>query len=110
MDNVELDAKQVDELLKKLEEKVPDELYQELVKSAEIIERNAKRDVPVVTGRLQSSIGIEQDDEDMLVDVGTNVDYAKSVEYNKPYLINNARNEHKALIQRLQKLIGKVVK
>lgn len=52
-------------------------------KAVLIVERQAKEDCPVDTGRLRSSIAskVETAGEDITGIIGTNVDYASHVEY-----------------------------
>ena len=70
---------------------VPVIFQKELLKFGLRVENNAKRIVPVDTGRLRSSIYAEMINENLLF-VGSNVQYAEYVEYGtihmmpKPYL------------------------
>lgn len=54
-----------------------------LLQTGLVIERDAKREAPVDTGRLRSSITTEQEGWNRVV-VGTNVEYAEAVEFGTP--------------------------
>jgi len=75
--------------------------------AAMMIERDAKINVPVDTGRLRASIGAEEKTPLLFV-VGTNVEYAAPVEFGtskmaaQPYLepaVENARTQYPDLIK-----------
>ena len=55
-----------------------------LNKVSEVVERDLKGQVPVVTGRLQRSIGIEKEG-DLVRSIGTDLYYAQYVERHKSY-------------------------
>lgn len=52
---------------------------------SEVVERDLKGQVPVVTGRLQRSIGIENEG-DLVRSVGTDLYYAQYVERHKSFI------------------------
>lgn len=79
-----------------------DPVAQDLARRAIRVESEAKRRAPVLTGRLRSSISHApgQDGRGLYVDIGTNVAYARFVEFGttrqrpRPYLrpaLNAAR-------------------
>lgn len=72
--------------IKKMEKLIPDELKNIIKKSVIDGEATAKKLVPVDTGRLKNSITHEVDKT--VGRFGTNVNYAKQVEFqNRPYII-----------------------
>lgn len=99
-------------------------------------EMDAKRDVPVDTGALQSSINQSSENDGLTQAVGTNLEYAPYVEFGtgtlvdvpqgledyamqfkgagvkevnlpaRPYLFGNARNNFSEMIERLKRRLG----
>ena len=71
-------------------------------KAAMLVEREAKINVPVDTGRLRGSIASEEKTP-LLFEVGTNVEYAAAVEFGtQPYLgpaVESARSRYPDLIK-----------
>ncbi len=55
-----------------------------LEKAGQIVETKAKELCPVDTGRLRASIQHKVDEAGLSVEIGTNVPYAKHVEYMHP--------------------------
>jgi len=90
------------------------EVEEELVTGGLRVERGAKVYVPVDTGRLMNSINsrLSHESGEPYVEVGTNVEYAKVVEWGdskhsaRPYL-SKSYNEHKG---RIQKDVAEAVK
>ena len=110
---------------------------EELKAWADKTEMDAKRDVPVYTGALQSSIHSTPEKEGLAQTVGTNVEYAPYVEFGtgtlvdvpqgledyamqfkgsgikevnlpaRPYLFGNARNNFSEMIERLKRRLGR---
>ena len=110
---------------------------EELKAWADKTEMDAKRDVPVDTGALQSSIHQSSENDGLVQTVGTNVEYAPYVEFGtgtlvdvpqgledyaiqfkgsgvkevnlpaRPYLFGNARNNFSEMIERLRRRLGK---
>lgn len=105
------DFKAVSDLLKRLEKEVPQQLNKTLIKNGLRIEREAKKIVPVDTGRLKNSIKTQQIEENE-VEVGTNVEYAVDVEFGspnrrpKPYLFPALDIVKPKLLKDLAALIG----
>lgn len=109
---------------------------EELKGWADKTEADAKRDVPVDTGELQSSIHSTPEKEGLVQTVGTNVEYSPYVEFGtgtevdvpsgledyaiqfkgagikevnlpaRPYLFNNARRNFIEMVERLRRRIG----
>lgn len=64
---------------------VQEEVKDSIDRAARGVQKDAKMMVPVVTHRLQDSIGIEIKDEGYTAVIGTNVEYAIYVEYGTTY-------------------------
>jgi len=85
---------EINRKIKELASKFPDKLRGVITKSVLVVEGRAKKTVPVLTGRLRSSITHEVNKEGVgyVGKVGTNVEYAPAVEFGlkrsraKPYL------------------------
>lgn len=76
--------KQLQNNLKKINKKVKTDIEEALTNSALIVERDAKLNAPVDTGRLRSSITHKENNygnSNLSVEIGTNVQYAQAVEY-----------------------------
>ena len=110
---------------------------EELKAWADKTESDAKMDVPVDTGALQSSIHQSSENDGLVQAVGTNLEYATYVEFGtgtmvdvpngleyyaiqfkgagvkevnlpaRPYLFGNARNNFSEMIERLKRRLGK---
>lgn len=65
-------------LIRHIEHDFPEEMDKEIMKLGYIAEREIKQEVPVDTGRLRASINTQRETETSVL-VGTNVDYASSV-------------------------------
>ena len=73
------------------------------------VENRAKKIVPVDTGRLRSSIRILHARFDQLgFEVGTDVEYAASVEVRKPYLFPAFEKTQSELIPKLESIFKKI--
>ena len=71
-------------------------------------ERNAKKIVPVDTGRLRSSIRILHARTDQMgFEVGTDVEYAFDVEARSPYLFPGFEEAKAKLVPQLEKIFRK---
>lgn len=110
--------KQLTAKIKKVQMAAANEIEQALVNSALIVERDAKIKAPVDTGRLRQSIthNLEPDPVNPYVEVGTNVEYAKHVEFGtsrqaakpflQPALVENKRAILKQLANAFKKGAG----
>jgi HK97 gp10 family phage protein len=85
---------------------------QAVMQAGMLVERDAKINVPVDTGRLRSSIATrlsESSSNNISAEVGTNVQYAKSVEYGtsrmgaQPYLYPALENNKQKILKMLAK-------
>jgi HK97 gp10 family phage protein len=113
---IKIDGTQkLENTFKKINKSTADEVEQALINSALMVERSAKIKAPVDTGRLRQSITHNDYDfgsENPHVKVGTNVEYAPSVEFGtskmaaQPFL-RPAYEENK---QKILKEIAKAVK
>ncbi len=66
------------------EAKIKTNIEEALIKSALFVERDAKLNSPVDTGRLRASISHVENDfgtNNPSIEIGTNVEYAQAVEY-----------------------------
>ena len=79
MSNLEIDARAFLSSLDKYQENVLERLQKDIEKAALTLEKNAKENCPVDTGRLRASITTEVGN--LEAEVGTNVEYATSVEF-----------------------------
>ena len=79
MSKIELDSRAFLLSLDNYQEDVLKGLQQNIEKAALTLERNAKQNCPVATGRLRASITTEIGN--LEAEVGTNVEYAPSVEF-----------------------------
>lgn len=57
------------------------ELGREVMRTALAVQAGAKRGVPVDTGRLRNSIAVARSDDGLSAEVGTNVQYARRIEF-----------------------------
>jgi HK97 gp10 family phage protein len=85
---------------------------QAVFRAALIVERDAKLNCPVDTGRLRQSIGsriVEGDENNIIAEVGTNVTYAPYVEYGsskmaaRPFLFPAYNNNKQRILKELAK-------
>ena len=79
MSNLEIDARAFLASLDKYQEDVLEGLQQDIEKAALTLEKNAKQNCPVDTGKLRASITTEVGN--LEAEVGTNVEYALYVEF-----------------------------
>ena len=79
MSNLEIDARAFLSSLDKYQEDVLEGLQQDIEKAALTLEKNAKQNCPVDTGKLRASITTEVGN--LEAEVGTNVEYALYVEF-----------------------------
>lgn len=101
--------KQLVAKVKNIEKTATNELEQALINSALIVERAAKIKVPVDTGRLRQSLthNLKPDPVNPYVEVGTNVEYAKHVEFGtsrqaaKPFLEPALIENKRAILKQL---------
>jgi len=107
--------KELKERLKKIEKTATNNIEQALINSALFVERDAKINAPVDTGRLRQSITHKAENfgsNNPAVTIGTNVEYSKYVEYGtskapaQPFLFP-AYNENK---QKILKELAKAFK
>lgn len=109
--------KKLKEKLKKIQKSASNNLEQALLTSALFVERDAKINVPVDTGRLRNSISHETDfnSTNPSVEVGTNVEYAKHVEFGtsrqsaKPFLFPAYNQNKNKILKELAKAFQKGV-
>ena len=79
MSNLEIDARAFLASLDKYQEDVLEGLQKDIEKAALTLEKNAKQNCPVDTGKLRASITTEVGN--LEAEVGTNVEYALYVEF-----------------------------
>lgn len=79
MSNLEIDARAFLASLDEYQEDVLEGLQQDIEKAALTLEKNAKQNCPVDTGKLRASITTEVGN--LEAEVGTNVEYALYVEF-----------------------------
>ncbi len=99
--------------IKILAEKNINELKNVIIKSVFVVEGRAKKEVPVLTGRLRSSITneVKKEGKGYTGQVGTNVIYAPFVEFGtsrrsaKPYLFPAMKNSKADIIKFLERAI-----
>lgn len=72
------------------------------------IEFEAKKEVPVKTGRLRASIDSTFSWDGLKAEVGTNVEYAIPVEFRKPYLFPASDKVKPKYIKELERVLNKV--
>lgn len=85
------------------------EIERAIVKSALIVERDAKLNCPVDTGRLRQSIShrLVEENDIIAAETGTNVEYAKSIEFGtsrqsaQPFLFPAYNNNKQRIIREL---------
>ena len=79
MSNLEIDARAFLSSLDEYQENVLERLQKDIEKAALTLEKNAKQNCPVDTGKLRASITTEVGN--LEAEVGTNVEYALYVEF-----------------------------
>ena len=85
------------------------EIERAIVKSALIVERDAKLNCPVDTGRLRQSIShrLVEENDIIAAETGTNVEYAKSIEFGtsrqsaQPFLFPAYNNNKQRILREL---------
>lgn len=110
--------KELEKKFKETRKKSKKTIEEALVNSALIVERDAKINAPVDTGRLRSSITHKEDgfgSYNPAVEIGTNIEYAKHVEFGtsrqsaKPFLFPAYNNNKSKIIKELAKAFKKGV-
>lgn len=105
--------KEVIRKIEKLAKLNNDALKEVMLKSAILVEGNAKEKCPVLTGRLRSSIthDVKTQGKKHQARIGTNVEYAPHVEFGtkkqaaKPYLLPGLKESRTDIIRLLTKAI-----
>ena len=103
--------RQLERNMQRINRNTETEIEQALTKSALIVERDAKINAPVDTGRLRASITHKV--EETYAEVGTNVEYAKSVEFGtskqsaQPFLFPAYNNNKQKILKELAKAFQK---
>lgn len=109
-------GKEIAAKFEKIGREVKNELEQALVTSGLRVERDAKLNTPVDSGRLRSSINhrlIDSETDQPVVEVGTNVEYAKFVEHGtskqsaQPFLLTAYLGNRKNILKELAKAVKK---
>jgi HK97 gp10 family phage protein len=101
-------GKELANKFKSMGKKIYTEQEQSLLQAGMVVERSAKQKAPVDTGRLRSSIAtrLNSSKDTVVVEVGTNVEYAPYVEFGssrspaKPFLLP-AFTENKAKVLKM---------
>lgn len=101
------------EKIKILAKKNINALKDVMIKSTLVVEGKAKKEVPVLTGRLRSSINneVKKEGDGYIGKVGTNVEYAPFVEFGtsrskaKPYLFPAFKDSRVSIIRFLENAI-----
>ena len=105
-------GKELADKFKSIGKQVYTQQEQAVMQAGMLVERDAKINVPVDTGRLRSSIATrlsESSSNNISAEVGTNVQYAKSVEYGtsrmgaQPYLYPALENNKQKILKMLAK-------
>jgi excinuclease UvrABC helicase subunit UvrB len=99
-------GKELAEKFKSIGKQVYTQQEQAVMQAGMLVERDAKINVRVDTGRLQNSIATrlaESDESVIASEVGTNVKYAKVVEYKYPYLYPAYENNKQKILKMLAK-------
>ena len=104
MSNLEIDARAFLASLDKYQEDVLEGLQKDIEKAALTLEKNAKQNCPVDTGKLRASITTEVGN--LEAEVGTNVEYAPYVELGArgrdgKHMLQRAATEHTDEYKRL---------
>jgi len=94
--------------------RVRDDIEQALIKSALFVERDAKINSPVDTGRLRASLSHVENDfgsDNPSVEIGTNVEYAPAIEFGtskqpaKPFLFPAFNGNKQKILKELAKAL-----
>lgn len=110
--------RQLEQNADRIQRNVKSKIEQALTNSALIVERDAKINAPVDTGRLRSSIThIENDygSNNPSVEIGTNVQYAEAVEYGtskqsaQPFLFSAYNGNKQKILKEFAKAFKKGV-
>jgi HK97 gp10 family phage protein len=119
MADVEIDGqKQLESNFKKITKAATNNIEQALINSALVVERDAKINAPVDTGRLRSSISHRDDNfgsNNPAVEIFTDLEYAPFVEYGtskqsaKPFLFPAYNNNKQKILKELAKAFKKGV-
>jgi len=105
-------GKELAEKFKSIGKQVYTQQEQAVMLAGMLVERHAKLNAPVDTGRLRNSIATRLSDSsenNISAEVGTNVQYAKSVEYGtskmnaQPYLYPALENNKQKILKMLAK-------
>jgi len=105
-------GKEIAEKFKSIGKRVYTQQEQAVMQAGMVVERDAKINAPVDTGRLRNSIATrlsESSSNNISAEVGTNVQYAKSVEYGtsrmgaQPYLYPALENNKQKILKMLAK-------
>ena len=117
MANIKIEGqKELQERLKKIESTAKTAIEQALLNSALIVERDAKINAPVDTGRLRSSIMHRDKDfgtNEPMIEVGTNVEYAPYVEFGtskaaaQPFLFPALNSNKQKILKEIAKALKK---
>ena len=91
--------------IEQAEKEINEKILSALQKAGLKIEYDAKKNCPVVTGTLQSSIHTELAEDEKAVYVGTAIEYAPYVEYRKPYLLPALDKNREDIIKMFEGLI-----
>ena len=98
-------GRQLERNMQRISGNIETEIERALTKSALIVERDAKLNAPVDTGRLRTSITHKV--EETYAEVGTNVEYAKSIEFGtsrqsaQPFLFPAYNNNKQRILREL---------
>lgn len=110
--------KKIEEKLKKINKTATNNIEQALLNGALFVERDAKIKVPVDTGRLRQSITHKDENfgsNNPYVEVGTNVEYAPTVEFGsskqsaQPFLFPAYNENRDKILKELAKAFKKGV-
>lgn len=110
--------KELKDKLKKINRTAKNDIEQALINSALFVERDAKLNAPVDTGRLRQSISHESENfgsNNPSVTVGTNVEYAKIQEFGsskqpaQPFLFPAYNGNKQKILKELAKAFKKGV-
>jgi HK97 gp10 family phage protein len=105
-------GRELAEKFKAIGKQVYTEQEQGVLQAAMIVERDAKINAPVDTGRLRSSITsriAENDGTTIAAEVGTNVQYAQAVEFGtsrkaaRPFMLPAFENNKQKILKQLAK-------
>jgi len=85
--------------------KVQSKAKRQVAKSAFNIDRDAKREILVRTGRARASTGTQFKDQGFSATVATKVDYAIHIERKKPYMSPAAERERPKFIKGMKEAL-----